>query len=152
MAQYNDIGDQLSGLDIEEEENEAVEIEGGIEEEFNKFELCVVGMFLTEKIVNVRAMKMKLADVWRPAMGINIKEIEQGIFLFQFYHVEDMKWVLKGGSWSFDGAMLILAEVPSGMEPGNVPLWHVNMWMQIFDLPTGFMTEVVCQQLGKFFG
>lgn len=44
--------------------------------EVNKYELCVVGRFLTERSVNVRAMKTKMADIRRPAMGINIKEIE----------------------------------------------------------------------------
>lgn len=63
-----------------------------------------------------------------------------------------MHWVLRGGPWSFDGAMLVLAEVPKGEEPLEVPLWHLNMWMQIFDLPTGFMSEEVGKQLGNFFG
>ncbi|WOG82416.1 hypothetical protein DCAR_0101580 [Daucus carota subsp. sativus] len=85
-------------------------------------------------------MKSKMADVWRPAMGINIKELEPGLFLFQFYHKEDMNWVLKGGPWSIDNAMLVMAEVPTGEEPLSVPLWHVNMWMQIFELPSGFIS------------
>lgn len=152
MSRYNDLSDQLSGLDIEEEENDAFVFEGEVDEEVNKYELCVVGRFLTERNVNVRAMKTKMADVWRPAMGINIKEIEPGIFLFQFYHKEDMNWVLKGGPWSFDNAMLILAEVPKGEEPLNVSLWNINMWIQIYELPTGFMSESVGQQLGNFFG
>lgn len=85
-------------------------------------------------------------------MGINIKEIEPGIFLFQFYHREYMQWVLRGGPWSFDNAMIVMAEVPKGEEPLNVPLWHVNMWLQIFDLPSGFISEAVGKQLGDFFG
>lgn len=105
-----------------------------------------------ERNVNVRAMKSKMTDVWRPAMGINIKEIDQGMFLFQFYHKEDMYWVLRGGPWSFDNSMLVLAEIPKGEEPGNVSLWHLNMWVQIYDLPSGFMTEGVGKQLGDFFG
>lgn len=123
-----------------------------MEEEGNKYDLCVVGRFLTEKNVNVRAMKTKMADIWRPTMVINIKKIEQGTFLFQFYHKEDMFWVLRGGPWSFDGAMLVLAEVSKDEEPIEVPLWHLNMWMQIFDLPMGFMSEEVGKQLGIFFG
>lgn len=31
-------------------------------------------------------------------------------------------------------------------------LWHLNMWIQIHDLPNGLMTEVVGKQLGNFFG
>lgn len=139
-------------MDIEEEENEAFVFEGEVEEEANQYELCVMGRFLTERSVNVCAMKTKMADIWRPSMGINIKEIEQGIFLFQFYHMEDMNWVLRGGSWSFDGAMLVLSEISKGEELVSVSLWHLNMWVQLYDLPTGYMTEAVGKQLGDFFG
>lgn len=76
------------------------------EEVLNKFELCLVGCFLTEKNLNVKVMKSKLADVWRPVHGINIKDLKPGIFLFQFYHIEDMYWVMNGVPWSFDGVML----------------------------------------------
>lgn len=48
--------------------------------------------------------------------------------------------------------MLILASISSGVEPLNVPLWHLNIWIQIHDLPTGFMSKIVGKQLGNFFG
>lgn len=142
----------MAGLDIEEEENVEFILEGEAKEVANRYDLCVVGRFLTERNVNVRAMKTKIADVWRPALGINIEEIETGIFLFQFYHKKDMNWVLKGGPWSFDSVMLVLTAVPQGEEPRNVALWHINMWIQIHGLPNGFMLEAVGKQLGNFFG
>lgn len=122
MSRYQDLNDQLSSLDIDEEENSAFVVEGNFEEDSNKYDLCLVGRFLTGKTINVRAMKSKLADIWRPAMGINIKDLDAGIFLFQFYHAEDMKWVLNGGPWSFGGTMLVLANIPRGEEPSEVPL------------------------------
>lgn len=54
-------------------------------------------MFSRENNINSRAMIMKLADVWKPSMGVNIKEIDPGIFLLQFYSLEDMQWVYNGG-------------------------------------------------------
>lgn len=36
-----------------------------------------------------------------------------------------------------------LEEIPEGDEPLKVALWHLNMWIQIYDLPSGFMSEVV---------
>lgn len=57
-----------------------------------------------------------------------------------------------GGPWSFDNAMLILENIPLGEEPLKVPLWWLNIWIQIHDLPSGFMSEAVGQQLGNFFG
>lgn len=70
MAEYQDIHDQM---DIDNEENEAFVFEEGVEEVLNRYELCLVGRFLTEKSINVRATKSKTADVWKPAMGISVK-------------------------------------------------------------------------------
>lgn len=77
MAQYQDIDVQMADLDIESEENRSFEFTDEVVELVNKFDLCLVGRFLTEKNMNVRAMKARLADIWKPMMGINIKEIEE---------------------------------------------------------------------------
>lgn len=152
MAQYQDIDIQMADLDIDSEENGSFEFTEEVVEATNKFDLCLVGRFLTEKNLNVRAMKARLADIWKPTMGINIKEIEEGIFLFQFYHEKDRQWVLDGGPWSFDNAMLIIQAIPPGEQPLKVPLWYINFWIQIYELPAGFMSETVGKQLGNFFG
>lgn len=34
----------------------------------------------------------------------------------------------------------------------NVVLWFMNIWIQIHDLPNGFMSEEVGKQLENFFG
>lgn len=97
MARHEDIEMQLAELDIDGEENEQLVVEEGVDETVNKFELCLIGRFLTEKTINSRAMMSKMADVWKPAMGINIKELDTCVYIFQFYHNEDMRWVLNGG-------------------------------------------------------
>lgn len=123
-----------------------------VEEQVNRYELCLVGRFLTEKNINARAMTSIMVDIWKPTMRINIKEIDPGIFLFQFYHREDLLWVFNGGSWLFNNAMLVMNKIPPGEEPLNVSLWFLEMWIQIHDLPKGFMSKVVGKQLGDSFG
>ena len=152
MENYDNIDQHMAGLGIEEEENEGFVLQEDIEEDVNRYELCLVGRLLTEKSINVRAMKSKIADIWKPAMGISIKELEHGIFLFQFFRKEDMQWVLKGGPWSFDNVMLVLNVVAPGEDPVKVSLMYLNIWIQIHDLPMGFMMESVGKQLGNFFG
>lgn len=100
----------------------------------------------------MKAMRSRLADVSKPGMGINIREIASGIFLFQFFHVKDLQWVMKGGPWSFDNTMLMIQPIPPGGQPIKVPLWHLRMWIQIHDLRSGLMSEVVGKQLANFFG
>lgn len=152
MASVDDIEMQMADMDIENEENEELVFDEGVEEEINRFDLCLVGRFLTEKNINIRVMKTKLADIWRPAMGITIKDIKPGLFLFQFFHADDMQWVRSGGPWSFDNALLVLNIVKPGEDPTSVSLTDIDFWIQIHDLPVGYMSEVVVKQLGNFFG
>lgn len=152
MADASSINQQMAGLGIKDEENESFVLEGVIEEDFNMYELCLIERLLTEKSVNVLAMKSKLADVWKSMMGINIKDLDQGKFLFQFFRKEDMHWVLKGGPWSFDNVMMALNTVAAGEDPGKVNPWYLNIWIQIHNMPTGYMMESVGKQFGNFFG
>ncbi|XP_074376703.1 uncharacterized protein LOC141718222 [Apium graveolens] len=152
MVWYQNLDEQLAVINIDEEENGDFIFDGDVEEQVNRYELCLVRRFLTEKNINVWTMTSKMADIWKPMMGINIKETDPGIFLFQFYHQEDLLWVFNGGPWSFDSAMLVLNKIPLGEEPLNVSLWFLEVWIQIHDLPKGFMAEVVGRQLGDFFG
>lgn len=59
---------------------------------------------------------------------------------------------MNGGPWSFDGAILLIDVIPQGVDPLRLQLWFLNMWIQIHDLPNGFMSEAVGKQLGNFFG
>lgn len=59
MAQYREMDEQMASLGIEEEKNENFTFEGDVKEEVNRYELCLVGRFLTEKSINLQTMKSK---------------------------------------------------------------------------------------------
>lgn len=65
MTHYKEIEEHMVVSDIEGEENEKLVFYGDIDVEVNKYELCLVGRFLTEKNINNRAMMSKLVDVWK---------------------------------------------------------------------------------------
>ena len=44
----------LVGINIEDEENEELIFDDDVVEDSNKFDLCLVGRFLTEKSLNTR--------------------------------------------------------------------------------------------------
>ncbi|XVF39055.1 hypothetical protein PTKIN_Ptkin01aG0005000 [Pterospermum kingtungense] len=53
-------------------------------------------------MIHTNSIKNRLADIWRQARGVSIKDYGDGVFLFQFYHLVDLKRVVEGGPWSFD--------------------------------------------------
>jgi 14-3-3 protein epsilon len=97
-------------------------------------------------------MKVTMADVWRPVKGVKIKEATTCLFLFQFAHSLDMEAVLQGGPWSFNNQILILERVRLGVQIENIPLHHVDFWVQVHNLPTGLMAERVGKTLANYIG
>lgn len=49
------------------------------------------------------------------------------------------------GPWSFDNIMLVLATILQRESPTKVPLISINIWIQVHDLPSGFMNETVAE-------
>ena len=83
---------------------------------------CLVGRFLTDKVINFLAMKNTMASLCRPRKGVCIKDLSLTLFLFQFFHEVDVKRVLESGPWTFDQHILILKRLKENKQPQNVLL------------------------------
>jgi 14-3-3 protein epsilon len=128
-------------FDFEEEGDEQVDLKW-----------CLVGRFLCNRPIHFKSMKVRMADLWRPVKGVTIKEAKAGLFLFSFAHPLDMDAVLNGGPWTFDNNMLIMDRVQLGMQIESISLFHVDFWVQIHNLPAGFMKETVGVKLRNYIG
>ncbi|MCI04629.1 DUF4283 domain protein [Trifolium medium] len=114
--------------------------------------LCLVGRFLTNRPVRAHMVKGHMSDVWTPVRGVAIREVKAGIFMFRFFHHLDVQKVLKGGPWFFNKHMLILGPMGRGEEPEHVPLYTVPFWVQVHNLPAGYMSKTVGQNVGNYIG
>ncbi|XP_074346236.1 uncharacterized protein LOC141685007 [Apium graveolens] len=118
----------------DEEDDEIVVASNEIVEQ--KPTYMLVGRFLTEKNINFQAMQNLMASLWRPREGM------------EFY---DMG-VLEGGPWSFEQSMLVLPEVPNGEDLSMFQLRDMEMWIQIHDMPRGFIYENILKNIGASLG
>ncbi|KAK6156010.1 hypothetical protein DH2020_010258 [Rehmannia glutinosa] len=98
------------------------------------------------------AMKNTIASIWRPVKGVFIKELGPNLFLFQFFHEVDISRVQSNGPWTFDNALLLTKRLSIGEQPSKIPLFFTDLWVQVYDLPFGFMTERVGKSIGNFIG
>ncbi|WJX13204.1 hypothetical protein P8452_03620 [Trifolium repens] len=115
-------------------------------------ELCLVGSLLSDKPVKFHVMKERLATIWRPGQGVSISAMEENKFLFQFYHLWDMERVFQGGPWLFDNHMLVLKKLSVGDDPLAINIDVVEMWVQVFNLPFGFMNDTMGLLIGSHIG
>lgn len=71
------------------------------------------------------------------------------LFLFQFYHEIDIKRVIEGSPWTFNRKVLIISRMQDGR---CVPLNKIDLWVQVYDLYPGFMTERILTEVGNQMG
>ncbi|XP_074342383.1 uncharacterized protein LOC141679921 [Apium graveolens] len=138
-------------LALEEEENGGVVV-GEEEVRPNRKTFVLVGRFLTEKNVNFNAMQNVLASLWRPKEGVEIHDLGGQRYSFVFYHKLDLQKVLDGGPWTFEQSLLVSQCLQENEEPHGVNLNRVDIWVQIYDLPNGFISEKILQSIGQYIG
>jgi len=139
-------------LEDEEQGFEPVGDEVGVMQLGGQEVWMVVGRFLTNKLVKIEFMRQVMASVWQPVKGVQISEVQPGLFLFVFYHHSDMQHVLEEGPWSFENHTLVCRQVCDGVLPANVALNSIDMWVQVHDLPLGYTSDSVLEQIGNFLG
>ncbi|GAU35438.1 hypothetical protein TSUD_375280 [Trifolium subterraneum] len=146
MAEIN-----FESLNIDEEE-ELNFVVGEDTDEQTDLNLCLVGLFVHDRPIQFNSMKACLADVWRPVKGMTVKEATQGLYLFKIFHPLDVEEVLKGRPWTFDNFTLIIDRLKIGVALQDIPLFHVNFWVQIHDVPIDMMLETVGKGLANYIG
>ncbi|XP_074326659.1 uncharacterized protein LOC141664600 [Apium graveolens] len=97
-------------------------------------------------------MQNVLASIWRPKEGVEIHDIGGMHYSFVFYHSLDVQKVLEGGPWSFEQGMLICIQVKDGDNLQEILLNEADIWVQVYDLPKGFVSESILHSIGNYIG
>lgn len=142
--------EMYSRLSLEEEEDGGIEVaEGDIKA---RTTFVLVGSFLTERNINFNAMKNVMAALWRPREGMDVLDLGEQRYSFVFYHILDMQKVLDGGPWTFEQNLLVYHWLKEGEVPHSVPLNTIDIWIQVYDLPAGLISENVFKSIGQYVG
>lgn len=73
-------------------------------------------------------------------------------YSFVFFHTLDLQKVVEGGPWSFEQSMLVCHCLSKNEDPHSVPLREVDIWVQLYDVPKGFISETILKSIGDSFG
>uniref|UniRef100_A0A803NIF1 DUF4283 domain-containing protein n=1 Tax=Cannabis sativa TaxID=3483 RepID=A0A803NIF1_CANSA len=148
------VNEDVYSFQLEEDDLEAVPVGNEGEEEGIDDRWCLVGRFLSNRMIDFDKMQNILASLWQPGMGMFVKKLDDNRFLFQFYHEVDILRVINGSPWTFDRMKLIIQRLPVGGDSNLIQLNHLEMWIQIHDVKSGCMTEGtvrgLANTLGKF--
>lgn len=97
-------------------------------------------------------MQNVLASLWRPKEGVEIHDLGGRRFSFVFFHVLDIQKVIEGGPWTFEQNLLVYHKLEEKEDPHLVPLNKMDIWVQIYDLPAGMLSERILQSIGNYVG
>lgn len=73
-------------------------------------------------------------------------------YSFVFYHILNMQKVLEGGPCSFHKSMLVCHPLSENEDSHMVKLLEVDMWIQVYNVPKGFISENVVKSIGSSMG
>lgn len=73
-------------------------------------------------------------------------------YSFVFYHVLDMKKVVEGGSWTFKQSLLVYRPLMENEDPHVQKLNEVDIWVQVYDVPKGCISESILKSIGNYVG
>lgn len=149
--QKYDINELYARLTIEDEEDGGMVV-ANEEIQQNKEAFILIGRFLTEKNINFNAMQNVLSSLWRPKEGMEIHDIGDMRYSFVFYHPMDVQKVDDGGPWSFEQGTLVYKQLTGEEDPKEIALNEIDIWVQIYDLPKGFASEVILKSVANYIG
>jgi len=129
-------------------------VEDSDSEETSELSLCLVGKLWTTRRFNSHAFMNTMEKIWNPRKGMEAKEIETNLFLFQFFHWKDLDRVLEGEPWLFDKNVVVLKLVTSAARPSELAqsLTHAPFWARIYDCPLGGRKEKKVRALAEAIG
>lgn len=106
-------------------------------------EVCnrtVVGKLLARKFINRNVMKYMLLKGWNLKNDVNIREVENNIFIFSFDSMDDCYRVMRDRPWLITGALLIMQEWNTMLTLEDLRWNLCPFWIQLHGVPLGGMT------------
>ena len=112
----------------------------------------LISKIWAEKRVNKEGFISVFKRIWRTESGINFKEIQPNMWMFEFSLEADKMKVLEGRPWSFDRFLLTLLDFDGSIPSSQWEFTTSPFWIQIHDLPLICMTKVIGSKIGHSMG
>lgn len=69
-----------------------------------------------------------------------------------FYHILDLQKVIDGTPWTFEQSLLLIHKLENTEDPDVVALDKMDIWLQVYDIPSDMLTKKVVQSIGNSVG
>jgi len=115
-------------------------------------DLCLVGRVMINKPIHLATLEARLGPIWEPKYQMTLILMEDNKFMVQLYSKADLARILDRSPWLLDNNMIILKKVVVGENPLALSMNTTEIWVQVHQLPFGFMDEKVGALVGSRIG
>ena len=91
--------------------------------------------FFTKRVLNVDVVARTFKPLWKLASELKIRDIEEGILLFEFEDVLDLERVLEYEPWSYGKSLLAFKKAIDIESIPFLKFGRVTFWVQIHNVP-----------------
>ena len=140
-------------LTFTEEEDTGIELDSrstSVARKVGKY--CAVMKILSQRSINVDALRKNLRMLWKPNKGVQISEIEEELFLVEFGDENDKKKVLDMCPWSYEKQVILIQEYIGELTPKEIEVKWAPFWVQIYNLPLNSRTKETGWAIGSCLG
>ena len=117
-----------------------------------RVEFVLAAKFLTKRNVSVDAMAKTFRPSWHKSSDFYIRDTGDNHLLFTFELESDLEKVLMGEPWSFDRHLVVLQRYDGILPMEDVDFSKASFWVQIHNLPPGYLTPKVALEIGESLG
>ncbi|XP_075665231.1 uncharacterized protein LOC142634866 [Castanea sativa] len=140
-------------LTFTEEEDTGIELDSGSTRAARKVgKYCAMMKILSQRSINVDALRKNLRMLWKPNKGVQISEIEEELFLVEFGDEKDKKKVLDMCPWSYEKQLILIQEYEGELTPKEIEMKWAPFWVQIYNLPLNSRTKETGWAIGSCLG
>nr|POF04385.1 uncharacterized protein CFP56_64546 [Quercus suber] len=140
-------------LTFTEEEDIGIKLDSRstkVAREVGKF--CAVMKVLSQRSINVDALRKNLRMLWKPNKGVRISELEEELSLVEFGDEKDKKKVLDMCPWSFEKQLVLIQDFEGELTLKEIELKWAPFWVQIYNLPLKSRTKETWWTIGSSLG
>ena len=140
-------------LTFTEEEDTGIELDSRSTNAARRIgKYCAVMKILSQRSINIDALRKNLRMLWKPNKGVQISELEEDLYLVEFGDEKDKRKVMDMCPWSYEKQLVLIQEFDGKLTPKEIEVKWALFWVQIYNLPLNCRTRETGRVIGSCLG
>ncbi|KAK6144176.1 hypothetical protein DH2020_020996 [Rehmannia glutinosa] len=131
------------------EDEDRVILDGDtVKKEADRVQHCLLAKVFSNKPVNREVFKQQMPKILQTSKSVEVEVVGENLFILEFRSAIDRRRTLTEGPWNLFRNLVLFQEVQGLQNPRDIEFKHIDIWVQLHNLPLAFMNKRVIQTIG----